>query len=433
MFEEYSGYRQAVRLSLWFAVWLSLGLLFQQVLLLLLIGALILLGYHYRHLSRLAHWLWKDRRLTPPHGSGSWEPIFNGIYRLQGKNRRRRSQLARLLSRFREGAEALPDAAVVLGPEGEIAWCNKLAELHLGIHWPKDSGQRIDNLIRLPKFSKYLHSKRYDDPIEITSSASSSWLLEVRIMAYGDNQKLLLARDVTRLRQLEQMRRDFVANVSHELKTPLTVLQGYLEMMAMMPNIDGKQVQAMSDQTERMKSLVEQLLTLSKIEVGTQVDPSMRVGMSGLLLQLKEEASALSDGRHHITFDVDEELDIGGDELQIRSACANLIQNAIHYSPQGSSIRVRWFKYGDVARFEVDDSGDGIALEHIPRLTERFYRVDRARSRQTGGSGLGLAIVKHALSHHNSELEIHSKLGEGSTFGFSIPANLIASSKRERA
>ncbi|WP_417347335.1 phosphate regulon sensor histidine kinase PhoR [Ferrimonas sp.] len=432
MFEEYSGYRLAGRLALWFSLWAILGLLLDQFLLLLLVGALVLLGYHYRHLSRLAHWLWKDRRLTPPHGSGSWEPIFNGIYRLQGKNRRRRSQLARLLSRFREGAEALPDAAVVMGHEGEIAWCNKLAELHLGIHWPQDAGQRIDNLMRHPKFSKYLHSNRYDDPIEMVSAASDSRLLEIRIMAYGDNQKLLLARDVTRLRQLEQMRRDFVANVSHELKTPLTVLQGYLEIMSMMPDQDEKQVKAMSDQTYRMKSLVDQLLTLSKIEVSTEVDPARRIVMSQLLEQIAEEAEAMSGGRHRIRFDIDKSLDMYGDELQIRSACANLVQNAVHYTPEGGEIRVRWHRQEDVARFEVKDSGEGIAPEHLPRLTERFYRVDRARSRQTGGSGLGLAIVKHSLNHHNSHLEIQSTLGKGSTFGFSVPSNLIAQQQHER-
>ncbi|TKB49445.1 phosphate regulon sensor histidine kinase PhoR [Ferrimonas sediminicola] len=433
MFEEYSGYRLAGRLALWFSLWAVVGLLVGQLLLLLFAGSLVLLGYHYRHLSRLAHWLWKDRRLTPPHGSGSWEPIFNGIYRLQGKNRRRRSQLARLLSRFREGAEALPDAAVVMGHEGEIAWCNKLAELHLGIHWPQDAGQRIDNLIRYPKFSKYLHNNRYDEPIEMASAASDARLLEIRIMAYGDNQKLLLARDVTRLRQLEQMRRDFVANVSHELKTPLTVLQGYLEIMSMMPAQDEKQVQAMTDQTLRMKGLVDQLLTLSKIEVSTEVDPARRIAMGLLLEQVAEEARAVSAGRHTISVEIDPALDMFGDELQIRSACANLVQNAVNYTPEGGQIRVSWRHREGVGRFEVQDSGEGIAPEHLPRLTERFYRVDRARSRQTGGSGLGLAIVKHALNHHNSHLEIQSVPGEGSTFGFSIPSNLISAQQPARA
>ncbi|USD38280.1 phosphate regulon sensor histidine kinase PhoR [Ferrimonas sp. SCSIO 43195] len=433
MFEEYSGYRLAGRLAIWFSLWGLLGLLLDQLTLLLLIGTWVLLGYHYRHLSRLAHWLWKDRRLTPPHGSGSWEPIFNGIYRLQGKNRRRRSQLARLLSRFREGAEALPDAAVVMGHEGQIAWCNKLAELHLGIHWPQDAGQRIDNLIRYPAFSTYLHSNHYDDPIEMASSASESRLLEIRIMAYGDNQKLLLARDVTRLRQLEAMRRDFVANVSHELKTPLTVLQGYLEMMAMSPAMDAKQVSAMTDQTQRMKSLVDQLLTLSKIEVSTQVDPEHRIDMTEVLNQVHGEAQALSAGKHQLVLNIEPGLHMYGDELQIRSACANLVQNAVHYSPAGTEVRISWQRVGDVGRFEVQDCGDGIALEHIPRLTERFYRVDRARSRQTGGSGLGLAIVKHALNHHNSQLDIRSTVGKGSTFGFSIPANLIVVQQTEQA
>ncbi|SHH35464.1 phosphate regulon sensor histidine kinase PhoR [Ferrimonas marina] len=431
MFEEYSGPRLMLRLVLWFVPFLILGLVFEQLAWMLLLGTWALMFWHYRHLTRLAHWLWHDRSLTPPHGSGSWEPIFNGIYRLQGKNRRRRAQLARMLSRFREGAEALPDATLVLGPQGQILWSNRLAEHLLGIRWPKDSGNRIHNLLRHPRFVKYWNRRRFSDPLELVSPTNEERQLEIRIIPYGDNQRLLIARDVTRLRQLEQMRRDFVANVSHELKTPLTVLQGYVEMMQMTCEPDSmvaKQYQAMEDQSERMKNLVERLLTLSRIESSTDIDFAHVVDMPALLKTVEQEALELSAGRHQLQFDIDPELKVYGDEMQLHSACANLVQNAIRYSPEGSQIQVRWRNDAEGANFLVTDQGEGIEAEHLPRLTERFYRVDKARSRETGGSGLGLAIVKHALSHHNSQLSIESEVGQGSRFSFRLPTALVAES-----
>ncbi|MGS0728821.1 phosphate regulon sensor protein PhoR, partial [Shewanella sp. 0m-11] len=226
MFDSYSGYRLVSRLVIYLALCLLVGLLVGEVIWILLFGSISLLIWHYRQLSRLNFWLWHDRRLTPPNGSGSWEGVFNGIYRLQGKNRKRVSQLAFLLGRFRQGAEALPDAAVVLDSEHNILWCNKLAQLLLGFVWPQDNGQRIDNLIRHPDFSAYLKNNEYQEPLELASPQSEGHILEIRIMGYGAGQLLLIARDISRVRQLEGMRKEFVANVSHELKTPLTVLQG---------------------------------------------------------------------------------------------------------------------------------------------------------------------------------------------------------------
>ncbi len=428
MFAEYSLPRLLKRVVLMQLPFLLLGLILDQLAWALLAGAWWLLFWHYRQLIRLAHWLWRDRSLTPPHGSGSWEAIFNGIYRLQGKNRRRRAHLAKLLSRFREGAEALPDATLVLSQQGEILWGNKLAEHLLGIHWPKDAGNRIHNLLRHPRFVKYWRRNEFHDPLELVSPVNDDRALEVRIIPYGDSQRLLIARDVTRVRQLEQMRRDFVANVSHELKTPLTVLQGYVEMMQMTCEADsllGKQYRAMEDQSQRMKTLVERLLTLSRIEAATDIDFEHPVAMPALLDRVRQEAEELSDGHHQIRFEVDPTLWIYGDEMQMHSACANLVQNAIRYSPEGGRVRVSWSLAGGRGRFEVHDEGEGIAPEHLPRLTERFYRVDRARSRDTGGSGLGLAIVKHALSHHNSQLIVHSRRGEGSSFAFELPPSMV--------
>lgn len=431
MYHAYSGYKLFSRLALYFILALSLGLLLDQILLVLLIASVLLLVWNYRQLFRLSNWLWHDRRLTPPHGRGSWEGVFNGIYRLQGKNRRKVNQLIGLLGRFRQGAEALPDAAVVLDSEHNIVWCNKLAQLMLGLVWPQDSGQRLDNLIRHPDFVGYLHKAQFNTPLELPSPVTERRLLEVRLMSYGDRQLLLIARDITRIRQLEGMRRDFVANVSHELKTPLTVLQGYLEMMESMAEPDSMQarpLEMMQQQTRRMQSMVEQLLALSRIEDATDIDLEQKVHMNQMMEILKDEAQALSQGSHDIEFYCEPGLDSHGNELQLRSACSNLIANAIRYSEAGGSISVRWESVPSGAKFSVKDSGIGIAAEHIPRLTERFYRVDSARSRQTGGSGLGLAIVKHALSHHHSELSIISEPGKGSTFSFIIPSHLVVRS-----
>ncbi|MFQ6371218.1 phosphate regulon sensor histidine kinase PhoR [Shewanella sp. YIC-542] len=429
MFDAYSGYQQFSRLALYLLICLLLGLVVGDVVLVLCIGAFLILAWHYRQLMRLNYWLWKDRRLTPPQGSGSWEGVFNGIYRLQGKNRKRVSQLAALLGRFRQGAEALPDAAVVLDSGLNILWCNKLAQLMLGLVWPQDNGQRVDNLIRHPDFSAYLKKARFQEPLELPSPVSEKRMLEVRLMAYGDRQLLLIARDITRVRQLEGMRKEFVANVSHELKTPLTVLQGYLEMMESMadetdPN--RKALVLMQQQTGRMQSMVEQLLVLSRIEDASEINLANVIDMNKMLAVLRTEAEALSRERYQITFDFDTKLHVHGNELQLRSACSNLISNAIRYTEPGGKVTICWKKVATGAMFSVTDTGIGIPPQHIARLTERFYRVDNARSRQTGGTGLGLAIVKHALNHHHSELVVMSEPGKGSTFSFVIPLHLLA-------
>ncbi|MCL2917695.1 phosphate regulon sensor histidine kinase PhoR [Shewanella litorisediminis] len=432
MFDSYSGYRLASRLMIYLLVTLALGLLIGELSLTLLAGCVVLLFWHYRQIGRLTHWLWHDRRLTPPQGSGSWEGIFNGIYRLQGKNRRRVSQLAGLLGRFRQGAEALPDAAVVLDSDKNILWCNKLAQLMLGLVWPQDNGQRIDNLIRHPDFSAYLKTHDFNEPLELPSPVSDKRLLELRLMKYGDRQMLLIARDITRIRQLEGMRKEFVANVSHELKTPLTVLQGYLEMMQGMTEPDdmnAKPLALMQQQTRRMQSMVEQLLTLSRIEDAADVDLEKTVNMALLMAAIKDEAEALAQGEYTLQFDIQSGLNAHGNEVLLRSACSNLVSNAIRYTPPGGIIKVSWRQIATGGRFQVEDTGEGIAPQHIGRLTERFYRVDSARSRATGGSGLGLAIVKHALAHHHTELYVSSQLGKGSIFGFVIPSHLLEPQK----
>ncbi len=396
-------------------------------------GLILALIYHvfwfYRYQKRLQDWLWNDRSLIPPQGPGTWELIFNGIYRLQQRHRARRRELASVIRRFREGAEALPDAAVVCRNDGSIIWCNRLAWQCLGFRWPEDAGQNISNLIRNPAFVSFLQLRDFSEPLVMPSPVNDDKILEARVMPYAEDQFMLVVRDVTHIKSIENMRKNFVANVSHELRTPLTVLKGYLEMLEdeLPPPARWKKMQqVMLEQTMRMDSLVDQLLTLSRIEVATDIDRSRVVDVPKMLLMLQHEAKALSGSlRHEIAFQVDPELKIYGDEDQLRSAMTNLVNNAIKYTPAGRKITVDWRRDGSQARFAVTDEGEGIALEHLGRLTDRFYRVDKARSRQTGGSGLGLAIVKHALSHHDSMLNVDSTPGKGSTFSFRIPEILV--------
>jgi two-component system phosphate regulon sensor histidine kinase PhoR len=346
-------------------------------------------------------------------------------------NRRRRRQLINNLGEFRQGADALPDGVVMYNQHNNILWCNSQARVLLGLKWPMDQGQRLDNLIRYPQFSQYLAARVYDQVILIPSPANEEILLENRIIEYGQDQYLLVSRDVTRLNQLEEMRREFVANVSHELKTPLTVLQGYLELLddGQSPQKStNRAVKAMRTQTTRMQSMVEQLLALSKLEFANMASKHIVVNMSEQMDMLESDAISLIGQRDMtIKFDIEKGLDVYGDETQIYSACANLVTNAIRYCPDGSSVWVTWHHHPHGAQFMVRDNGEGIEPIHLNRLTERFYRIEQSRSSASGGTGLGLAIVKHVLRNHQSNLTIKSTLGKGSRFSFVIVNERIVS------
>ncbi len=429
MLEPYSWGR-LIRKSLYviYPPALLLGLITGEWLLCLLLATVLHLCWLYYYQKKLADWLWKDRSLVPPQGPGTWEYIFNGIHRMQLRHRQRRRELASVIRRFREGAEALPDAAVVCRIDGSIVWCNRLAGQLLGFRWPEDAGQNISNLIRSPSFVAYLKKKSFDEPLEIPSPVNEERILEFRIMPYTEDQSMVVVRDITHLKSLDAMRKNFVANVSHELRTPLTVLKGYLEMAEEPPSpaLWGKMQRVMLEQTIRMDTLVNQLLALSRIEAAPDIDLNRVVDVPAMLSLLEQEARTLSgEAAHQFEFIVDRSLTIHGDGEQLRSALTNLVNNAIKYTPPGRHIRVEWQRLGGRACFAVTDEGEGIAPEHLGKLTERFYRVDRARSRQTGGAGLGLAIVKHALSHHDAQLEVQSEPGKGSCFSFVIPARLV--------
>ncbi|WNN45339.1 MULTISPECIES: phosphate regulon sensor histidine kinase PhoR [Winslowiella] len=426
MLERLSWKRLLLELLLACVPALILGLVVGFLPWWLLLSVLGVLGWHFYNLQRLSHWLWIDRTMTPPAGQASWEPLFYGLYQMQLRNRRRRRELGNLIKRFRSGAESLPDAVVLTTEEGNIFWCNGLAQQHLGLRWPEDNGQNILNLLRYPEFSHYLRQRDFSRPLTLVLNNHRH--LEFRIMPYSEGQWLLVARDVTQMHQLEGARRNFFANVSHELRTPLTVLQGYLEMMndaVLEGPARSKALHTMQEQTRRMDSLVKQLLTLSRIEAAPAIDLQEKVDVPMMLRLLQREAETLSNGRHEIHFHTDPHLRVFGNDEQLRSALSNLVYNSVNHTPAGTRIDISWLRNKTGAHFAVKDNGPGIAKEHIPRLTERFYRVDKARSRATGGSGLGLAIVKHALSHHNSRLDITSAADVETCFAFTLAPRLI--------
>ncbi|MCX8957715.1 phosphate regulon sensor histidine kinase PhoR [Erwinia psidii] len=428
MLERLSWKRLLLELMLVCLPALLIGLVTGYLPWLLLLAVLLLLGWHFANLLRLSHWLWIDRSMTPPAGCGSWEPLFYGLHQMQIRNRRRRRELSHLIKRFRSGAESLPDALVLTTEDGIIFWCNGLAQQLLGLRWPEDSGQNILNLLRYPEFARYLRQHDFSRPLTLVLNNQRQ--LEIRVMPYSEGQYLLVARDMTQMHQLESSRRSFFANVSHELRTPLTVMQGYLEMMAesgMKEAQRDKALHTMQEQTRRMDGLVNQLLTLSRIEAAPALDLQQQVDVPLMLRLLQREAEALSQGRHQIHFSNDDTLRVFGNDEQLHSAIANLVYNAVNHTPEGTRITIGWQRTSQGATFSVRDSGPGIAPEHLPRLTERFYRVDKARSRHTGGSGLGLAIVKHALSHHGARLEIRSQPGKETCFSFTLPPRLIVS------
>ncbi len=426
MLERLSWKRLAGELFIFCCPALILAIFIGYLPWLLLASLVAALGWNYFNQLKLSHWLWLDHSITPPSGLWSWEPLFYGLNQMQMRNRRRRRELALLIKRFRSGAESLPDAVVLTTEEGNIFWCNGLAQELLGFRWPEDNGQHLFNLLRYPELRIWIQSRDYSRAL--TLHLNNDHYVEFRVMPYSEGQLLLVARDVTQMRQLEGARRNFFANVSHELRTPLTVLQGYLEMMddeTLKEPFRSKALDTMQEQTRRMDGLVKQLLTLSRIEAATNIDLQEKVDVPTMLGMLEREVQTLSNGRHEIVFKINEKLKVYGNDDQLRSAVSNLVYNSVNHTPAGTRIEVSWQQTAQGAQFQVSDNGPGIPSQHIPRLTERFYRVDKARSRQTGGSGLGLAIVKHALSHHHSKLDIESEVGVGTRFMFTLPYRLI--------
>ncbi|MGJ8682133.1 phosphate regulon sensor histidine kinase PhoR [Paraglaciecola sp.] len=431
MYHRFIWLKSIVIIISFLTVTTSLGYCFDHLAVGAILGGVTLLVRQYWRLYRLNYWLWHSKKISPPSTSGVWANIYEGIYSAKLINRNKRKSLGEIIHRFREGTEAFPDAAIVLDASSKITWCNRLARIELGIRWPEDTGLNIELCIRDNQFTEFLQQQQFDLPIEIQSPINPTKVLEIRAVPYGSEQLMLLVRDVTRLTQIENMRKDFVANVSHELKTPLTVINGYLEMIpedgSMPQSMMCKAMSEMRSQSFRMQSLIEDLLALSRIEASAERAFEKLVNVPSILWQIQAEAEALNkEKQHKIFFDISPILYVYGIETELRSAFSNLIFNAINYTPDQGVIQVMWGFEGQQAKFSVKDNGEGIAADHLERLTERFYRVDKARSRTTGGSGLGLSIVKHVLSHHNSELVINSTVGKGAEFSCRFSPELIS-------
>ena len=419
-----------LRLLLVTTVSAGFGFLLGHVVLGLFLGTAAYLAWNIHNQVQLERWLREGRTLEPPDSRGLWGDIFNGIHRLQRRQRGRRRKLAKLLQGIRESINAMPDAAVILRENGEIQWWNEPARDMLGLRWPQDEGQRIANLFRHPEFAVFVRREAAEAAsLTVPSPVDEDMILEIRLIPYAENQRLMLARDITRLHRLERMRRDFVANISHELRTPLTVIQGVSESLGdRIGDSDAQAQRALElihQQSLRMDRLVEDLLMLSRLETEEKPVEMTPVNMPQLLRLLGEEARTLSGERdHQITLDVDPGLWIHGEESELRSALSNLVFNAVKYTQPGGSIHVLWQRRGNRAYFRVKDNGPGIPAQHLSRLTERFYRVDAGRSSRTGGTGLGLAIVKHVLGRYGTRLQIRSEAGQGSRFSITFPERI---------
>ena len=387
------------------------------------------LGWHLWHLWQLETWLRRKLGEPPRDAPGLWGGVFAQLHRLRLQSRARKKRLARVLKEFRKSTQALPDAGVVLGKDDEITWLNPAATRLLGLR-AEDRGQRIDNLLRLPEFAEFLRRADPEQLLRINSPLDEGIKLSLRLVPYGDTQRLLLAKDITHEVRLETVRRSFVANASHELRSPLTVVSGYLDALVEEPELAAhwrEPVVEMARQAHRMQRIIEDLLTLSRLESASPEAAREPVDVAGMLSLLRKEALARPDRPEQVELLLETGAGLLGVEAEIFSAFANLVGNALKYTPEQGRVRIRWFTESGEPCLSVEDTGIGIPAEAIPRLTERFYRVDKGRDRASGGTGLGLAIVKHVLQRHGGRLEIRSELGKGSVFICRFPADRRAS------
>lgn len=387
-------------------------------------GLLLLLLLRWLvQLKRLRAWL-DSPDVEPPEARGIWGDFYDRLYSLRRESREQQTLLQSRLDYLQDSLSSMQDAAVMVSASGAIEWCNSAAQKLLGLRFPKDRGQALLNLVRLPEFHRYFLAEDYSLPLQVRLGSEREQYLQFSISRFGNNDRLVFARDVTREARLENMRRDFVGNVSHELRTPLTVIKGYLETLLGQPEQVPERLQRplgqMAQQAERMEALLRDLLWLTRIESVQPRERRESVNVGQLLRELQSEL-ATSHPQRRVEFRVETEASVPGDLRELHSAISNLVLNAIKYSPDDSCVTVTWAEEPNGLRLSVQDQGVGIEASHIPRLTERFYRVDDSRSSRTGGTGLGLAIVKHVAANHQAQLQIESRPGKGSTFSLWFP------------
>jgi two-component system, OmpR family, phosphate regulon sensor histidine kinase PhoR len=403
---------------------LCLGLVFGPIWAWLLGAACLYLAWQLLNLYRLDRWLRLRSQLDPPNIGGIWGDIIGQVVRLHRRKQFHKQRLVQLFRELRRSTAALPDGVIILSSQSEIVWFNRQAARLLGLRRPVDIGLRIDNLIRSPEFVHYLHGDDFALPLIIRPPVQLDLYLALQLVPYGAGQSLLLARDVTRQMRLEAMRKDFVANASHELRTPLTVISGYLDTLADDPSIDAAwagPIRDMRAQARRMNAIITDLLELSRLESTDGEAPREPIDVPRMLERLHRDALAKSDRPRQVLLELESSDGLYGASHEIESAFTNVLVNALKYTLPEGTVRMRWRTDEEGAYFSVIDTGIGIPAEHIPRLTERFYRVDAGRSRGEGGSGLGLAIVKHALQRHGGWLDVESTEGKGSTFTCHFP------------
>ncbi len=418
----------AFALLLWSLLSLDAALWF------MLAALLVLMGRHAWQLFKLHLWLSDARLETAPEGGGAWDDVFSRLYKMVKKHNHTKQTLAAELQHIEQATAALPEGVLILNQANRIEWCNPLAEKHFGLNAERDITQDITYLVRQPEFIEYLTAGNFADPLIIRPARQEDIVLSIKLVSYGLDSRLLISRDITQFERIETMRRDFVANVSHELRTPLTVVSGFVETLQDMAEPTHEKIQhalnLMAEQTRRMDNLVADLLTLSRLEDKQSPLREETINMRSLLNEIYRDGMLLSAGRHPMHLQIDQEAALLANRDELRSAFSNLLNNAIHYTPAGGQIILHWRQQPEYAEFSVQDSGIGIAVQHIPRLTERFYRVDRSRSRETGGTGLGLAIVKHIAMRHQAKLEISSEEGKGSKFSMQFPLKRLMTDNR---
>ena len=402
-----------------------------HALLFMLLVLLIVMALHARQLYRLGKWLHDPRIETVPEAGGIWDEVFSRLYKIVKRHNQTKQELAAELQHIEQATAALPEGVAILNEVNRIEWCNPLAQQHFDLDAEHDFMQDITYLVRQPEFVEYIRESSFSEPLVMRPARHDDLVLSIKLIPYGVNKRLLISRDITQLQRIEAMRRDFVANVSHELRTPLTVVNGYVENLQDMPDLSQESarraLQLMAEQTRRMENLVADLLTLSHLENDQSPLLEETVDMGVLLNEICHEGQLLSGGLHSLRLELQSNAKLLGNSEELRSAFGNLLSNAIRYTPKGGTILLRWAERDGQPVFAVQDSGIGISPQHIPRLTERFYRVDRSRSRETGGTGLGLAIVKHIAIRHQAKLEVLSEEGKGSSFSLVFPGRRASS------
>ena len=409
------------------------GLLFGYALELLLLALLFWSFRQYRQFCRLFDWVHEGGDKEPPEADGHWGELFDELWRNRKRGYNREARLRQFLNRFQQSSTALTDAVVIIDNNNNLEWWNKSAERLLGLRTKTDRQKPVMNLLRDPRFIRYLKRGNYEDPLFLPSPVNAEIDLQYQVTKFGQGDRLLVARDISRLVRLEKTRQDFVANASHELRTPLTVIRGYIEtyLDQDLPAPLKRGLSQMEQQSQRMESLVKDLLLLSRLEASQPPADEHPVQVQSMLKHIQEGAIELAKGRNHvIEVQAEEGFDLLGQEQELHSAFSNLAYNAVRYTPKDGHIVLKWWVDDKGGHFSVEDNGIGIKPMHLPRLTERFYRVDESRSSESGGTGLGLAIVKHVLTRHGGQLSIRSKPEKGSVFTCNFPSEHVVASKK---